>query len=200
MRKTITTIIISFLIGFSFSWGLPAMAASNAGSSADPLVAKSWADDYIQQQFSSIRSQLEEIKAYLAQQKKEIVIYINDTAYTVNGQKYTMDTRPYINDNWRTMVPVRFVAEALGCQVEYSADANGRSEKVYINGTSQIVLNINSTVYTVDGKSMTMDTAPVVNSDWRTMVPVRFVAEGLGCQVDYSKDAAGHTVSVSISK
>ena len=36
----------------------------------------------------------------------------------------------------------------------------------------------------VDGKNMTMDVAPVSIND-RTMVPVRFAAENLGCEVSW---------------
>lgn len=42
--------------------------------------------------------------------------------YTVNGQKKNMDTTPYINDDNRTMVPARFVAEGLGYNVHWSED------------------------------------------------------------------------------
>ncbi len=200
MRKYIATIITAFLIGLSLTFGFTATAATTGGSSADPLVAKSWVDDFVEQQFSGIKAQLTAIKEQIADLRTEIVIYINKKDYTVNGVSRTMDTAAVVNSDWRTMVPVRFVAEALGCTVDFSKNASGRTDKVYINGSSSIVLTIGSTTYTVDGASRTMDTAPVVNSDWRTMVPVRFVAEALGCQVDYTKNSAGATYSVIIKK
>ena len=46
----------------------------------------------------------------------EIVMTIGSDTYTVNGDEKTMDTAPVIQ-NSRTMVPVRFVAEALGYTV-----------------------------------------------------------------------------------
>ena len=49
---------------------------------------------------------------------------IGSTSYTVNGTPQTMDAEPYINSDNRTMVPLRFLAEALGCDVtpQYAAD------------------------------------------------------------------------------
>lgn len=200
MRKYIVTVIVAFLIGLSLTFGLTATAATTGGSSADPLVAKSWVDSFVEQQFAGIKTQLADIKEQISNLRTEIVIYINKKDYTVNGVSRTMDTAAVINSDWRTMVPLRFVAEALGCTVDYSTNAAGSTEKVYINGASRIVLTIGSTSYTVDGASRTMDTAAVINSDWRTMVPVRFVAEALGCSVDYTTNAAGSTTAVYIRK
>ena len=46
----------------------------------------------------------------------EIVMTIGEDTYTVNGEEKTMNTAPVIQDS-RTMVPVRFIAEALGYTV-----------------------------------------------------------------------------------
>ena len=200
MRRFIATITIAFLIGFSLAWGVTATAAGGAGGSADPLVAKSWADDYVERQFAPLQAQLDEIKDYLNGTRTQIVIHINSPYYTVNGESRTMDTVPVINSDWRTMVPVRFVAEALGCEVDYTTRPGGSTDKVYIKGDSTVVLTINSASYTVDGVARTMDTMPVVNSDWRTMVPVRFVAEALGCDITYETGSYGQTTTVYIRK
>ena len=199
MRKYIATILIAFLIGLSLAFGVTASAATNSGSSADPLAAKSWVDEYVESSFASIRTQLDQLKAAVSS-GRNIVLYIGRSDYTVNGEARTMDTAPIVNSDWRTMVPVRFVAEGLGCRVDYSKKPDGSTDKVYVHGSSEVVLTIGSKTYTVDGKTRTMDTEPIVNSDWRTMVPVRFVAEALGCRVDYGTNAAGSTTTVYISK
>lgn len=46
----------------------------------------------------------------------EIKMKIGSNKYTVDGIEKTMDTAPFIKDN-RTFVPVRFVAEELGCEI-----------------------------------------------------------------------------------
>ena len=45
-------------------------------------------------------------------------MFIDSTDYYVNGQQRTMDTDPVIKDG-RTLIQVRFAAEALGCGVEW---------------------------------------------------------------------------------
>ena len=51
---------------------------------------------------------------------KLVVMTIGSTNYTINGKDMKMDTAPEIVDSWgRTMVPIRFVAEALGMSVEW---------------------------------------------------------------------------------
>lgn len=45
-----------------------------------------------------------------------IVMKINQKEYTINGEKKEMDVAPKI-ENGRTLVPIRFVAQALGKQV-----------------------------------------------------------------------------------
>jgi hypothetical protein len=52
---------------------------------------------------------------------KVIKMVIGKKEYYIDDQKFNMDTEPIII-NGRTMVPVRFVAEALNCQVDYIAD------------------------------------------------------------------------------
>ncbi|GAB1475740.1 hypothetical protein MASR2M70_05720 [Bacillota bacterium] len=51
---------------------------------------------------------------------KKIMMTVGSKAYTINGSAKTMDTVPLINKGWdRTMVPMRFVGEALGMDVKW---------------------------------------------------------------------------------
>ena len=53
---------------------------------------------------------------------RTIVMTIGAKTYTINGVAYTMDTEPIIVRGWdRTVVPIRFVSEALGRAVEWDA-------------------------------------------------------------------------------
>ncbi|MDA8334865.1 MAG: copper amine oxidase N-terminal domain-containing protein [Peptococcaceae bacterium] len=47
-------------------------------------------------------------------------------------------------------------------------------------GTITSVFTIGSTTYTVNGQSQGMDVAPYIDSNGRTMVPVRYLAESIG--------------------
>lgn len=96
------------------------------------------------------------------------------------------DGQPYVDANSRTMIPVRFVTEALGAKVSW--DGPNQTAVIEKDGTT-VKIKIGSTDLTVikSGKTSTvkMDTAAVVK-DGRTYVPIRFVAEALGAEVDYS--------------
>ena len=56
--------------------------------------------------------------AEITQGKSVMRIYPNSTTYQFNGRSYQMDVKPYIL-NGRTMVPLRFIAEAFGYTVDH---------------------------------------------------------------------------------
>jgi hypothetical protein len=92
---------------------------------------------------------------------------------------------PYIKGD-RTFVPVRFIAERMGAQVDW--DNTARAVVLKKDGHT-IRLPIGSETYTVDGESKTLDAPAELMASTqgyaRTMVPIRFVAEGLGYQVEW---------------
>lgn len=51
-----------------------------------------------------------------------ITLRIGDPSLIVNGKRVLMDAEPFIK-NGRTFVPVRFIAEALGCSVEWNHES-----------------------------------------------------------------------------
>ncbi len=89
---------------------------------------------------------------------------------------------PYINENDRTMVPLRFIAESLGCTVGYDADTRGIT---ITNGEREIKMTVEQNAYTVNGEAKEMDTVPTIKND-TTLVPIRAIAEGFGKEVGYS--------------
>ena len=106
---------------------------------------------------------------------------------TVDSQQVVFpDAQPYLDSAHRTMVPIRFVTEAMGADVKW--DSNTSTAIISKNG---ITVNITKgsktlTVNSASGTSyVTMDTVAVVK-DGRTFVPIRFVVEALGGFVDYS--------------
>ena len=58
-----------------------------------------------------------------------VVMTIGSATYTVNGVEKTADVAPFINGS-RTMVPVRFVAEAFGITVTPTYDDNGATADI----------------------------------------------------------------------
>lgn len=56
--------------------------------------------------------------AEISQGKNFMRIYPGNTIYQFNGRSYQMDVEPFVL-NGRTMVPLRFIAEAFGCTVDH---------------------------------------------------------------------------------
>lgn len=52
-------------------------------------------------------------------QEEKAVFFVDQKSYLVDGQERQMDVAPYIDENGRTMVAVRFLALALGVPEEY---------------------------------------------------------------------------------
>jgi len=101
----------------------------------------------------------------------------------VSGASVEMDVAPYLKDG-RVRVPVRFLAEALGFPVEYDF-SDPTNKIVTVHAVEDIVLTIGSNKALVGTEEVELDAAPeIVNG--RTMVPVRFVAETLGFDVQWA--------------
>lgn len=118
-------------------------------------------------------------------------IKTTDLTILVNQTEVLSDTAPVIR-NGRTMVPVRFISEALGLSVSWQ----GSTETVTIGeGNSAMHLKIGSSEITkANGAKTTIDSpAIIINS--RTMVPIRAIAELSGAKVQWD----GKTKTVNIS-
>ena len=108
----------------------------------------------------------------------------------VNGQPVNFD-QPPVERAGRVFVPLRGVFERLGATVVYengqiNATGNGRN----------ISLHIGSTTATVNGQSQTLDVAPFLIGA-RTLVPLRFVSQALGANVDYNNSNQVVTVTMA---
>ena len=128
---------------------------------------------------------------------RTVVMTIDSTEYVVNNKIITGDAAPYIDSNWRTMVPIRALAESFDAEVIWNQDDS--TVTINFDGDTQIVMTVGETAYTVDGAESTMDTEPV-NAGDRVYVPVRFAAEGLGFSVLPLYNEAGLTASVVFQK
>jgi competence protein ComEC len=112
----------------------------------------------------------------------------------VDGSKIRFD-QPPVKINQRVLVPIRYVAEQIGCSVEWDE----KTQTVYINTpgvpvkkTASSTENIN--VYVNNEQIVFTDQQPV-SMGGRTLLPVRFVAERLGYNVSWDEDT--QTVSMT---
>ena len=109
---------------------------------------------------------------------------VGSYTYSINGVNVNTDVAPFIDTAYnRTMMPLRLVSEALGATVNW----DGATRTVTINqGLTQLTLTVG--VPLPGGMGV-----PVIIND-RTYVPMRYVAEILGADVEW--DGAARAIYI----
>ena len=185
-----------FFLLLAFCLLPPATAAASApGTAGDPLVTKSWVDNYVESKFAPLEEKISQLKAQvLPSEAVSIQLYIGKSTATVNGQSVTIDPeRPAVVPQLKTdaaaggytLVPVRFIAESLGVDVEWLPDTRQVS---FSDGAKKVLLTVDSKNATIGSQSYTMGYAPYIENQ-RTFVHVRFIAEAFDCQVTWDQTA-----------
>ncbi|WP_249043499.1 copper amine oxidase N-terminal domain-containing protein [Paenibacillus faecis] len=110
----------------------------------------------------------------------------------MDGQKiWFPDAQAFVDENNRTLVPVRFIAEQMGAKVGWEP----KTMTVPIERDDlHIVLTIGDSTALVNGKEVVFD-SKAITSGGRTFVPLRFVSEALGAEVNW--DSPTSTVFIS---
>ena len=108
----------------------------------------------------------------------------------MDGKALSFDVAPVMQNN-RVLVPFRAIFEAFGANVYWYE----KTETVTATkGSLNLMLKINNSKMTVNGKEITLDVPPRLVGD-RTLVPIRAVSEGLGADVDW--DEANNKVIIT---
>lgn len=116
----------------------------------------------------------------------------NPIRLCVNGQEVHSSVPPQII-NGRTVVPIRFVAEALGADVAW----DGATKTATITkGELQLKLKVGGKALK-NNLPVALDVPPQIVGG-RLMVPLRFVAETLNCRVKW--DEASRTVDIVVEE
>ena len=107
----------------------------------------------------------------------------------VKNRDVKFDTPPVIKYG-RTLIPVRAIVESTGATVDW----NGDSQEVTISKDDKIIIfNLSENKVYVNGIVAEIDVpAEIMNN--RTMVPIRFVAENFGLNVQWEQDS--QTISI----
>ena len=113
-------------------------------------------------------------------QAATVTLSIGEARAQVGGIQYELDTAPRVI-NGVTMVPMRFIAEALGANVAWQ---EGGEEITVQLGDKLIRLQPGAEHAVLDDAEQVLPAAPITENDV-TLVPLRFVAENLNCQVQY---------------
>lgn len=113
----------------------------------------------------------------------------NDISVRLNNEQLEFDIPPQLIGD-RTMVPMRAIFEALGCDVKWIDE---HSLIIAMNGEKIIAMMIGKAnmpiqnIVTGEEKTAVLDSPPVIVND-RTLVPVRAVSEALGAEVDWIEE------------
>ena len=118
-------------------------------------------------------------------EKIVIIMKIGDPKMRVNGNEVVIDppdgiTAPQIIEGNRTAVPIRAIVEAMGGSVGF--DDSTKQITLSLGGHT-VLMWLGQKTLVADGVYSEMDVAPLVLNG-RTLVPVRFAAENLGCSVE----------------
>lgn len=114
---------------------------------------------------------------------KNIDLNENPVFIKINNVIQSFDQPPIVI-NGTTLVPMRAIFEKLGAKIEWDgATSSVKGTK----GDRWVKLSIGSTEAIVNGKTISLDTSPVITNDF-TMVPIRVVSEALGAKVEWEKD------------
>ena len=103
----------------------------------------------------------------------KIVLQIGNRSTAVNGEEFSNDVAPVIIGD-RTMVPIRVIIESLGGAADW--DEATRTVTLTIGG--QVLRMV------IDEIIGGFDAAPMIMNG-RTYVPVRYIAEAVGAQVEW---------------
>jgi len=121
----------------------------------------------------------------------QVILNIGSTVAYVNGEMKTLDAPPFIDPKTnRTLVPVRFISEAFGADVQW--DGSLKVVTITLNG-KVIRLQVGNTQAIVGGTFVSLDQPPVIVNK-RTFVPIRFIAEAFGADVQW--DETTKTVTI----
>ncbi|MDK2877945.1 MAG: hypothetical protein PWR06_661 [Thermoanaerobacteraceae bacterium] len=191
--KKILPIIAILTVFFSFSIGFPGQAASQENIKiyiggeeklfdVSPQVFNGSTFLPMRGIFESLGAQVSwddaQKRVTAVRKAVKISLKVGETSATVNGKTVKLDKAPLVYKG-TTMVPVRFVSEALGETVEW--DQNARS--VYIGGRPYI--SSETKQVKVNGKTFSLN-----------IVRVDLNNKKIGMKIVLAKDALGFTESL----
>lgn len=126
----------------------------------------------------------------------DVVFKVGNTTYSKVGVDIKMDIAPFIEGS-RTYLPIRYVAEALGV-IHDNIQWDEKTGQVTIEKDEHTTqLTIGSNVLKVNGKETIMD-VPVKNVKGRTVLPLSFVTQALGSQINW--DETNQTITLKVKE
>ncbi|HOO96664.1 MAG TPA: stalk domain-containing protein [Caldisericia bacterium] len=118
----------------------------------------------------------------------DVTLKIGLSQAIVDDEEVLLDAPPRIVDG-RTLVPIRIIAESLGAQVSWNATEKRIDimQSNHAGKVTSISLWVGKSDATINGKKIQIDVAPMI-LDSRTYVPVRFISESFGAEVEWIQE------------
>lgn len=122
-----------------------------------------------------------------------IKMQIGNTKASIDGKETYLSSPPYITSG-KTMVPFRFIAEALDAKVSWD-----QSEKMVtiVKGDVTIFLWIGKNYAIVSGNMTNLSSPPELKNG-KTFVPIRFISESLKAKVDWEPLTQTVTIKMTV--
>ncbi|MBQ2680087.1 MAG: InlB B-repeat-containing protein [Firmicutes bacterium] len=127
-----------------------------------------------------------------------MVIRIGNTKYQLNGKNMEMDSAPFIDENDRTMLPVRAVANALEISdADIAWDDNTKTASFTRPDGKVVSCTVGIKTIKIGDEEVEIDTAPVIRND-RIYLPMRALFNAFNVSDEHIIwDAAARTVTVA---
>jgi len=174
--KTISTAMSIALPGSVISQSTPSVTPTNSANTyATPTQL------YTPISIPTVTKESDTVK-----KDKTILFTLNSKLYRVNDTDYIMDTTPIIYHN-RMLIPVRYISEATGASVTW---IKAQKSVVVKSANIEIKLWIGRNSALINGKTVKIDendasVSPIIVNPGRTMLPLRFITENLGYDVEW---------------
>ncbi|MDR6554321.1 copper amine oxidase N-terminal domain-containing protein [Paenibacillus qinlingensis] len=163
------------------TWNLNKPVTANTINTTDALVLKPDATAIFK-----VLANLEKQSTLFKMLKEDLKVTKKDINMATDGSEAAGEApQPFINANGTTMVPVRFVSEQLGAEVGWNGDLRQVTITDYLTG-KVLLLTLDSKNATVNGASAPELESAATLSNNSTYVPIRFIAEQLGCVVSFN--------------
>lgn len=141
--------------------------------------------------FSATTVYGEQVKMDLFYNGKHHAYAAKEVKISIDGKAMVPKDMPAVIIDGRTMLPMRQIAQELGCEVTW----NEAAKQIYVmRGSDIIVFTVDSKAGYENGKEFTMDVPATIVND-RTMLPVRALADALHLNIKW--DDPNRTVIIN---
>ena len=125
---------------------------------------------------------------------KNHAYHAQEVHINVDGKELLPKDMPAVIVEERTLLPMRLIAQELGCQVTW----NEETQQIFlVTDKDALVFSIGEKTGYRNGQEFTMDVPPMIIND-RTMMPVRALADALELSVTW--DEPTRTVHIAYGK